>query len=229
MGRLAEYMAALARLLGQPDDVHFDQVQEGSAVLVAKVDDPAIPKVRERVRMVRTGGAQSDASKAYQDLDELLRQDNATGELSGGDGALVVPFPGRERLEPVTYGPFRQEGSLDGQLVRIGGIDETVHLQLADGGEIHTGLNATRDKAREIAKYLFGPTLRVHGVGRWFRDAAGAWLLKEFKVTDFEILSDAPLDEVVTEIRKLKSSKWHEVPDAVQRLLENRHGEGGTG
>ena len=41
MERLAEYMAAFARLLGEPANVHFDEVHEGSAVLVARIDNPA--------------------------------------------------------------------------------------------------------------------------------------------------------------------------------------------
>ncbi|MGB3390245.1 MAG: hypothetical protein WBA88_19930, partial [Pseudaminobacter sp.] len=55
MERLAEYMIALAKLLGEPHDVHFDAVRKGSAVLVAKIDAPAQPKVRERVRRLEAG------------------------------------------------------------------------------------------------------------------------------------------------------------------------------
>lgn len=97
MERLAEYMAALAKLLGEPTGVHFDDVRSGSAVLVAKVDVPAQPKVRERVHKLRTGDATQDVVKAFHDLDELLRRDNATGELTSDDGGVIVPFPGRNR------------------------------------------------------------------------------------------------------------------------------------
>ena len=45
MERLAEYMAALARLLGEPAHVHFDGVRAGSAVLAMSVDEPAQPIV----------------------------------------------------------------------------------------------------------------------------------------------------------------------------------------
>ena len=34
MARLAEYMGELARLLGRPDQVHFERLEGGSTVLV---------------------------------------------------------------------------------------------------------------------------------------------------------------------------------------------------
>lgn len=227
MERLAEYMGALAKLLGEPTDVHFDDVHEGSAVLVAKVDVPARPKVRDRVHRLKTGDAPQDVVKAFHDLDELLRKDNATGELRSDDGAVVVPFPGRNKQAPLTFGPFKQDGSLDGQVVRIGGTDDTVPVHLRDGDIIHIG-QTTPETARQIAPHLFGPTLRIHGVGTWFRDDVGAWLLKSFKISSFEVLDDADLDKVVDALRRVKGSKWNEVPDPVRALLEERHGHGGT-
>jgi hypothetical protein len=48
MERLGEYVAALAKLLGERTNVHFLGVEAGSAVLVATIDPPAQPTVRER-------------------------------------------------------------------------------------------------------------------------------------------------------------------------------------
>ena len=227
MERLAEYMAALAKLLGEPHGVHFDDVREGSAVLVAKVDVPAQPKVRERVYRLKSGDAPPDVVKAFHDLDELLRKDNATGELSSDNSGVVVSFPGRNKQLPLTFGPFKQDGSLEGQVVRIGGTDDTVPVHLRDGEIIHIG-QTTPETARQIAPNLYGPTLRVHGTGTWFRDGDGAWLLKSFKISSFEVLDDADLDKVVGALRRVKGSTWNEVPDPVRELLEERHGRGGT-
>jgi len=229
MERLAEYMAALARLLGEPAHVHFDGVREGSAVLVAKIDNPARPKVRERVHSVQIGDGPQDALKAFGDLDDLLRKDNATGELMDDDNVVILPFPGRNRPTPLTFGPFKQEGSLEGQVIRVGGKDNTVPVHLQDGDIIHIGLYATRDLSKQIAQHLFGSILRVHGTGTWFREATGAWVLKGFKIDSFEVLDDADLDTVVTALQRVKGSKWKDVPDPAQALLEERHGNGGNG
>ena len=48
MARLAEYMAELALLLGEPSAVHFKRLARGSTVLVNSVDREAAPKVRQR-------------------------------------------------------------------------------------------------------------------------------------------------------------------------------------
>ena len=228
MERLAEYVAALARLFGEPSSVHFQGIKTGSAVLVAAIDHPARPKVRDRLLRLKEGNAAKDIQKAYSDLDDLLRKDNAIGELSAETGAVVLPFPGRTRPEPVAFGPFRQEGSLEGQVIRVGGKDETVPVHLRDGAIIHSGLNTTQELARQIAHHLFGPTLRVFGTGTWFRGGDGCWQLKSFRITDFAVLDDATLSDVVKALRHVEGSGWGEVPDPIQALLEERHGHGGT-
>lgn len=228
MARLAEYVAALARLFGEPTNVHFEGVSEGSAVLRVVIDQPARPKVYDRLQNLRTGTASQDVRSAFADLDELLRKDNAVGELVGDAGAVVIPFPGRSRPEPVVFGPFRQEGSLEGQVIRVGGKDETVPVHLRDGAIIHSGLNTTQELARQIARHMFGPTLRVFGTGTWFRDGDGCWLLKSFRISRFEVLDEAELRDVVKSLRSASGSAWGDVADPVQALLEERHGRGGT-
>ncbi|TDK37028.1 hypothetical protein E2F50_08980 [Rhizobium deserti] len=226
MDRLAEYMAAYARLLGETNSVHFQGIETGSAILVAAVDEPAQPKVRDRVKSLRRGEAAGDALKAFDALDEMLRRDNATGELSTNDGGIILPFPGRTRPDPLLFGPIRQEGSFEGQVIRVGGKDETIPVHLRDGAVIHSGLNAKPDLARKIAQHLLGSTLRVYGSGTWYREPNGSWVLKSFKITDFEVLDDDPLEDVVSSLRKIKGSTWGEVPDPVRALLEDRHGGG---
>ncbi len=224
MERLADYMAALARLLGEGAHVHFSAVEPGSVKLKARVDEPAQPKVRERVRAVRDGGGPRDARKAYDALDDMLRKDNASGALAGDDGAIVIQFPGRTRPEPLVFGPFRQDCTLDGQIFRIGGKDDTKHVHIRDGAVEFTDLVASEAVALRLRYHLFGPTLRFHGEGTWFRHADGAWELKNFRINDFEELEDRPLSEVVASLRKVKGSTWREVPDPVRELLKDRQG-----
>lgn len=228
MGRLAEYLDAFARLLGESSGVHLDTVRAGSAVLVAKIDEPAQPKVGDRLERIKRGDGAKDAVKAFDDLDELLRMDNATGQLMDADSAVIIPFPGRDRAAPLSFGPFKQDGSLEGQVIRVGGTDDTVPVHLRDGEIIHSGLFTVPEIARRIIQHYLGPTLRVHGTGTWFRDADGKWELRSFKITDFEVLDEAPLGEVVGNVRAVEGSKWNEVPDPVKQLLEERHGNGGN-
>ena len=75
MSRLAEYMAELARLLGEQEHVHFSHLEPGSAVLVSRIEEIAEPKVGERLRTVREGHGSKDAMQAYKALDDMLAKD----------------------------------------------------------------------------------------------------------------------------------------------------------
>lgn len=228
LNRLAEYLEALSRLLSEPKEVHFDSVVAGSAVLKVKVDDPARAKVAARINGLRQDTASKEAIKAFADIDTLLRKDSANGELIGDGGAVILRFPGITRPEPLEFGPFKQDGTLEGVVIRVGGKDDTIPIHLKDGDVVHSGLNATPEMAKKIILHYLGDTIRVSGTGTWFREANGTWLLKSFKISDFEVLSDAPLTNVVKSLREIHGSTWNEVPDAVRSLLEDRYDNGGT-
>ena len=78
-------------MLGQPERVHFSHL--GSAMLVSSIEEPAWPKVTERVRGVHHGNAPKDAIKAYRALDAMLAKDNAVGVLSSDAGADFILLP----------------------------------------------------------------------------------------------------------------------------------------
>ena len=221
MARLAEYMGELARLLGRLDQVHFVRLEEGSTVLVPSVDPEAAPDVKDRLHALRQDNPPDDAAKAFTTLNGYLADDNATGILQESGGAEVIRFPGREEPAPLTFGAFNQAGVLDGVLIRIGGRDDTVPAHLRDGDTIHL-CNAAREMARRLAVHLYGPPLRVHGNGRWERDAGGGWVMKRFKITSFDELDDAPLGQVAQRLRGVEGSGWKEIEDPTAELRHLR-------
>ena len=223
MSRLAAYMAALANLLGEEPSVHFDEVKEGSAILVAKVDEPAQPKVHGRVQKVRVGDAPQDAQKAFRALDDLLAGDNATGRLTSGSDN-VIEFPGVTRPKPIKYGPVKQEGTVEGRIVRIGGTDDSIHVHLKDGAVTLSAIETKPDLAKELGRYLFDSIVRLHGVGTWLRNESGAWELKKFKAERFDVLDDAPLREVVDALRAAPGNTWVDEKDPITTLLSARTG-----
>ena len=117
MARLAEYMADLARLLGEPEHVHFDRVGEGSAALVDVVDEVAVPAVQQRLRTIGRDDAPEDIAKALRTLKERLAKDKANASLREADGAEVVQFPGLEEPAGLSFGPFREQGTIAGVLI----------------------------------------------------------------------------------------------------------------
>lgn len=207
MARLAEYMAGLARLLGEQEQVHFSGLEAGSAILVSKVERPAVPKVRERLYQVHRGHAPRDAIEAFKALDNLLARDNAIGTLIPPEGADIISFPGRDRPKPVRYGPFRERGSLDGVVIRVGGRDDTVPVLLSNG-EIEYPCQASVEVSKRLAHHYRGPILRVHGSGKWVREEDKSWSLQRFDIDDFEVLDDAPLHEIVERLHAVEGGLW---------------------
>jgi hypothetical protein len=225
MARLAEYMRELADIFGEPTAVHFDRLEKGSTALLSKVDHEAIPKVRNRVMAVRRREGPSEGMRAYRAINKLLRDDNAIAHLKEKtNDATVIRFPGREEAEEA-FPSVRQQGSVDGVIVGVGGKDQTVHIRLVVEGQQVSGCFTNRLIGKALGGRLY-ETVRLFGRGRWTRDSDGQWTLLSFKVESFEPLADVPLSEAIAGLRKLELG-WD--ADALTELPAIRHGPRGNG
>jgi hypothetical protein len=112
--------------------------------------------------------------------------------------AKVLHFP--KPLLQERVGPVEQEDYLDGQIVRIGGFDDTipVHIRERDG----TRRFCTTDvrTAKELMPYYLGDPVRLMGKAQWFREPDGQWKLPEFVITHFAPLDGKSLQEALAEI-----------------------------
>ena len=137
--------------------------------------------------------------------------------------ALVTPETdeGASADGPRTFGPFNERCSFDGMLIRVGGGDETVPVHLQAGDKIHV-CNADRDMARRLAPHLYQGTLRVWGEGRWEREANGNWKLIRFNISEFRLLDDAPLGQVVEQLRAVRGSGWKKFDDPLAEITRLR-------
>lgn len=223
MARLAEYMSDLATLLGERSEVHFVRLDAGSTVLVSAVEREAEPKVQKRLEAVRTSEAPQDVLDAYTRLDDRLLDDNATGSLVAEPGVRVLKFPGRQRAVQPKYGPFNEPGTIQGQVIMIGGKRGLVPVHLQDGRRTWVAA-APRDLARRLAQYIFGETIRAIGVGRWIRDGEGMWTQTQFTIRDFEVLNDEPLPDVIERLRAVRG-EWTSLDDPLGELDRIRTGK----
>lgn len=223
MERLAEYMLRFAKLLGEPERVHFVEVERGSAVLLARIEEVAVPKVEQRLADAVRGQGDPVALKVLQELDDMLANDNAVGQLIDEGGAEIIAFQGRNRPKPLEYGPFREDGVLEGVVIKVGGKGETVPIWLQDRERTHR-CGARRPLARRLAKHYDGGLLRVSGTGSWVRLATGAWLMRSFEIKSFELLDDAPLADVIKRLQGVEGADWGD--DPVTDLMRLRTGEG---
>lgn len=208
MARLAEYMAALAKMFGHAEHTHFVGVEKGSAKLRTAVDPVDAPKVEARLNGVRIGDAPKDAIAGKLALEDLLANDNAVATLTEGDtDRVVIPFIGRNRPKALTFPPFREDTSIDGVLVKIGGKDPSAHATLQDGDVFHVGVTMRRELARELAPLLYGPTIRMFGNGRFERQADGVWKMSDFKVDRYDRLDERPISEALALMRAVPGNR----------------------
>ncbi len=199
MARLAGYMASFAELLGHCDHVHFGQLIPGSLSLAARVDVITQPKVDQRIDEIRYGGGPAPARKAFREIDDKLAEDNAVGRIVRGT-ARLIEFPGRTRPVEDKLGPVQQTGTLDGEVIHIGGRDETINVHVRAGDQIHLCVTS-KAIARSLAPHIFSSPIRVRGFGTWARMESGAWILKRFEISAFEPLDQTPLSKVFEGLR----------------------------
>lgn len=199
MARLAEYMAGLAVLLGHEEHVHFDKLRTGSLALVSRVEPVAQSKVRRRLEEVRYGTAPKSAMDAFQEIDGRLAADNAIGRILCGQ-TKVIEFPGRNRPVESSLGPVIQSGTLDGEVIQVGGRDETINIHIRSGEDVHRCITS-KAIARRLAHHIFGPSIRVHGKGTWSRADSGRWRLHRFDIESFEVLDETSLSGLFEGLR----------------------------
>lgn len=202
LSRLAEYLADLAILYGERERVHFLALREGSTAILNVVDHEGVRQVRDRIRAARNKDAPPEVMSAVDRIDCRLRDDNAHGlvQESGAHDERLLYFPGVTQETEAAYGPFNEPGQLYGVPISVGGKKNIVSIHLEDGANVHI-CEATREIALQIAPLLFHTHIRVHGTGRYFRDADGKWELRSFRVSHFEKLDARPLAETVERLR----------------------------
>ena len=223
MARLAEYLKELASVFGNEDRVHFLRVEEGSHESVIEVDEEIEPIIRLRTRDAAIGRGPIEAIHGYESLRDSLEEQGFTAELEGQEGEIIAAFVSPLETDTETFGPFWQEGTLDGLLTRIEGVDETIHVTL-----IFEGTRCKAEVNREIGQHLgprFYKLIRVFGRGKWYRNPEGRWELQKFIIRSFEDLEDVSLPEIVDNLRAIPDNDLKKLADPIGEMLKIRRGE----
>jgi len=221
LGRFAEYIKNFANLVGPNSSVRFERVGKGSAALINRAPQEIIPDVRARIAAAEHGIGPKEAVSGLSGLKSLLAEDKTTGRIKE-DNKKLLEFP---KVAVPQYGPVYEEGTLDGVVIRIGGKDETIHIHLKDGKRTYRCYTNT-DKAKALRPYLLEPDkpVRVYGKGKWNRSPNGQWELEEFKISEFEALSNDDLQQVLERMRNIPGSGWDTIGDPLSELTRIRKG-----
>lgn len=225
MDRLALYLSQMAKLMGESSKVHFYGVVKGSAALKAWVETDAANKVSKRISRAVTQNnlADKDALKALENINKLLIEDKTRGELKDPSGAVIYPFSGGNKQDKPRELVIEEECSVSGQVIKIGGRDETIPLLLrnTDGTEYRCTVRGEQ-LAREISANYLGDPIEVSGKGKWRRTEDGKWTLENLNVTSWTSLS-TDWDSAYELMKKLAGT-WSDVPDIEKRCLDIRKG-----
>lgn len=223
MARLIEYLAELAKLFGNKEHVHFMKVVRGSAAPAILVDSAAAPKVHSRLRSASSANPSIELAKTIANLNTLLRDDNAFGDLHAPGGAKIIQFPGKkEVLDDEVV--ISEAGSIEGQLIRLGGKDETAHATIEVEPGRWENFALGRSLAKELARHLYGDDIRVFGKGKWRRSTQGGWILDSFTAERFENIGNSDLVQTMRQLCDLQENAWHELDDPLGELQRMRGG-----
>lgn len=221
MNRLADYLTQLAKLFGSEDQVHFMKVNKGSAVPIIAVEPTANQKVNARLRLVNSPDAPVDLINAHKKINQYLREDNTSAYLKPRAGAKILEFKGVKTPISEKLVLFEM-GTLEGAVIKLGGKDDTVPVTLQGENGVFYTCNTKREIAKQLAPFLFGDDLRVHGRGKWVRTQDAVWELELFDIQSFELLNNEPLEDVIKYLRNVDGSNWNEIENPHEELKKMR-------
>lgn len=229
MRRVAEYAVLLSKFLGHETHVHMEGIEKGSVAFALNIDAPHARKTIQAARDASRGKGTQQSNEAYQKMNARLAEDKGVGSWRDERGNNIVPFPGRLAPALEAYGPFEQEDSFDGVVVRVGGMREDLVEIWLRSSDMRTGQEkisclADHAMAKQLAPYLFEQELRVFGTAKWERLANGKWKLWRFVITRFEELDTTPLTALVERLRDIPGNGWEKLEDPWRELERERHG-----
>ena len=99
--------------------------------------------------------------------------------------------------------PINQPDYVDGELIHVGGEDETVSVHLREEGTLHRCTTSVQ-MARRLESYLYGPPIRAFGTANWVRHEVTGWELQRFFIEEFVPLEDKTLARALSELEELE-------------------------
>ena len=218
--RLAEYTKDLAKLFDFKRQGCVVGIKSGGVEVAMDVDESCKEELKQRVCDAGEGKGSWRSIAAFRRINERLYEDGKEGRLFC-DGATILHFLGRLLFPEEEIGPFEQQDSFDGRVIRVGGQESLVPVWLQSGDDRIDCL-ANHDMAKKLAEHLFGEELRVSGTGKRFCDAKGEWKFSRFIITSFEILDTTPLTVLVERLRSIPGNGWEKLEDPWEVLKQER-------
>lgn len=208
----ADLAKRLADLLGEQESVHFGALRDGSARIMAKVEESVRQDVALQLAKMRHGDVPVKITK----LNDYLGSKGWRGELKNAEGSVIIAFPGTPQKKPEQVQTVYQSDSLIGQVIKIGGRDDTVPMTLKTPNGTFVDVNVKgRDEARRLAQHLFGADIKINGNATWIRDEEGQWTCSAMEVLSFEETDSTTLVDLFEDLRRVPNNHWHQLEDPI--------------
>lgn len=222
---IGQYLTDFAELLGRDAAPRYHAIKRGSLTLAAKVPREREIDVKTRGFLLRTGDAPEEAVRARQRISKRLGVHRARkATLLDPSRDKVIEIPIDRPVAMVETPPLTRAGTVQGKVIRLGGRQDVVSVEIQDvDGHIYL-CRASRELARRLAREMFDQTIRAQGSGKWIRGGDGVWCVQEFLISTFDILESESLGEVVKQLRGM-SSAWVDQGDSFETLAKIRRGK----
>ncbi len=223
---VGQYLADFADLLGKDATPKYHSIRRGSLTMRAKVPAEREIDVKTRGFLLRTGDAPEDAIRARERISRRLGINRAKrATLLDSTNSKVIEIPVEKPLAIAPPVPnFVRAGSLQGKIIRIGGKQDPVSVEVQDVDGFVYLCRASRDVARKLARDMFDPVVRIHGSGRWYRTDEGVWRVDDFQISHHEVLDDTSFAQVISELRAIPAG-WKGLSDPYNELQKIKNGE----
>jgi hypothetical protein len=219
LDRLIAYLNELIVILGQPSDLHLVDIKQSSTKPVLAMRHDVAVRARHRASEVRQGGGSQRRKQAYANIRRMVSEDGGkTAVLKAREGKLLE-FPSVDIGTDQIVHAVRQQTSVEGELIRIGGRREEAQLLIQElSGNVIAGCTAPRALATELGRFLYKP-IRVNGVASWHRSGEGVWEITRLQVQSFDPLEEDEIEDVLAKLRKV-NVVWP--ADSMEQLLAMR-------
>jgi hypothetical protein len=223
---IGEYVADFAELLGRDVEPKYHGITRGSMKIKARVPIDREIDVKTRGFLLRTGDGPEEAIRARERISRRLGRNHAKrATLLDSTQSKVIEIPVQKPVDAAAPVPsLNRAGSLQGRIIRIGGKQDMVSVEIQDVDGMIYLCRATRDKAKKLAREMFDPVVRVHGSGRWYRTDEGIWRVEDFQIADFDVLEDDSFSQTIATLRAVPSD-WKNLDDPHAALEGLRNGE----
>lgn len=201
LDRLMEYLNQLSIVLGSPEDLHLVAIEKSSTRPVLAMRHDVAVRARHHAREVAQGGGSQRRRDAFNTIRRMVSEDGGKPAVLRAPEGQILKFPSVDTGQDQVIHAIRQPTSLEGALVRVGGIGENAQLLIQElNGNVIAGCTASRSVAQAMAPLIYR-SLRVSGIGTWHRNEEGKWAIVRLHVQSFEPLDESELEDVVAKLQ----------------------------